>query len=218
MDKASQPTNLNEDIILRAWDDDESVLGQLVLDDAGTLERAIANEFRRLSAEEVADVIAEAIKRFWEWRHKFDGQRSIRACLYRIANNVASELVSGRLKWQKSRNLESSVDQAQFEEYQDNSDSRLDEIEIKHPQICDDLYQVIQQLSEIQQAVIWAYGLAGDFELDASDLGRELGKKYKNGVPIPAGTIRQHKKRAKDTITSEMKKRGYDLERLGVGK
>lgn len=216
MDENPSSTELDDDLALRAWDDDESVQGEVLVHYGGVLERVIANQFDRLSSAEVEDVIAEAIKRFWEWRHNFDGQRSVRACLYRIATRVASELVSGRLNWQKARNLERRYDQSDFEEKNDGIETKLDEIEQRHPKICEDLKQVIEKLSEIQQDVIWAYGLADDFELDAAGLGRELGDKYKDGVPIPAGTIRQYKKRAKDTIISEMRNRGHDLERLGV--
>lgn len=217
MNEQSQSANLTEDLTLRAWDNDESVLGDLVLAYAGKLECAISKEFERLSKVEVEDVVAEAIKDFWKGRHKFDGQRNLGAYLYRIANHVACELVSGRLNWQKSRNLERSVDLFLVESDGEVPVSDLDELERQHPKICEDLNQVVQQLSNIQQDVIWAYAFAGDFELDAAHLGRELGNKHNNGVPIPAGTIRQYKKRAKDKITNEMKKRGYDLGILGVG-
>ena len=106
MDEKPTSTSLDDDLALRAWDNDENVQGELLLHYGGALERTIANGFSRLSPIEVEDVIAEAIKRFWESRHNFDGQRSIRAYLYRIAKSVASELVSGKLNWQKSRNLE----------------------------------------------------------------------------------------------------------------
>tara|TARA_R110002126_G_scaffold178268_2_gene327196 strand:- start:1305 stop:1961 length:657 start_codon:yes stop_codon:yes gene_type:complete len=217
MNESSQSANLTEDLTLRAWENDESVLGELVLSYAGKLERAIANEFRRFSPAEVEDVVAEAIKRFWEGRHDFDGQKNIGAYLYRIAQHVACELVSGRLNWQKSRNLERSIDLFLVESDGGVPVSDLEELESQNPKICDDLNEVVRQLSEIQQDVIWAYAFAGDFELDSAHLGRELGNKYKDGIPIPAGTIRQYKKRAKDKIFSEMNKRGYDLEKLGVG-
>lgn len=216
MDEIPSSTELDDDLALRAWDDDETVQGEILVHYGGALECVIANQFDRLSSAEVEDVIAEAIKRFWEWRHNFDGKQSVRACLYRIATRVASELVSGRLNWQKTRNLERSYDQSHFEERNDEAETKLDDIEQRHPKICEDLKQVIGKLPDIQQDVIWAYGLAGDFELDAAHLGRELGNKYKDGVPIPAGTIRQYKKRAKDTIINEMRRRGHDLERLGV--
>lgn len=216
MDEKTQLTKLDDELVLRAWDDDQSVQGELLVHYGGTLERVISYQYDRLSPDQVEDVIAEAIMRFWEWRHNFDGLRSIRACLYRIATRVASELVSGRLNWQKSRNLERPFDRSDFEEKNDNTESKLDKIEQGHPKICEDLNRVIEKLPEIQQDVIWAYGLADDFELDAAHLGLELGDKYKDGVPIPAGTIRQYKKRAKDKIISEMRTRGHDLERLGV--
>lgn len=215
MDDNSCP-QLDDDLVLRAWEDDESVQGEILVRCGGALERVIARQFARLSSVEVEDVVAEAIKRFWKWRHKFDGRRSVRACLYRIATRVAAELVSGRLNWQKARNLERPCDHFDFEAKNDDAEAKLDGIEQRQPKICEDLGRVIEKLPEIQQDVIWAYGLAGDCELDVAHLGRELGEKYKDGVPIPAGTIRQYKKRAKDTIFSNMRALGYDLERLGV--
>lgn len=216
MDENFPSTELDDDLALRAWEDDESVQGEILIHYGGTLECVVAKQFPRLSSVEVEDVIAEAIKRFWEWRHDFDGSQSVRACLYRIAHHAASELVSGRLKWQKARNLERTFEEVNFEEKNDGTESKLDEIENKRPNICEDLKQVIEKLPAIQQDVIWAYGLADDYELDAAHLGRELGEKYKDGIPIPAGTIRQYKMRAKDKIFSEMSKLGHDLGRLGV--
>jgi DNA-directed RNA polymerase specialized sigma24 family protein len=216
MGKPTKPADSHEDLTLRLWENDEDVQGELLLLFGGMIERAIAANFPRLKPIEVEDVVAEAIRRFWDWRKKYDGKRDIRACLYRIALNVARELTGGRLKWQKARNRERIVSEEWFEHRRLRVDEQLDECEAKQPVLCKQLRHVIELLPEIQQDVIWAYGLAGDFPLDAAILGRELGEKYKGGVPIPAGTIRQYKRRAKETIITEMRKCGFDLEKLGV--
>ena len=194
MNESSQSANLTEDLTLRAWENDESVLGELVLSYAGKLERAIANEFRRFSPAEV-EVVAEAIKRFWEGRHDFDGQKNIGAYLYRIAQHVACELVSGRLNWQKSRNLERSIDLFLVESDGGVPVSDLEELESQNPKICDDLNEVVRQLSEIQQDVIWAYAFAGDFELDSAHLGREINTKMAYLYPpVPFASIKSGRK------------------------
>jgi DNA-directed RNA polymerase specialized sigma24 family protein len=59
------------------------------------------------------------------------------------------------------------------------------------------------QLAEGLKKIAWAFALAPEGEINAPILSKELG--------YPAGTIRQYLKRAKDTIRTEMKKRGHDL-------
>jgi len=59
-----------------------------------------------------------------------------------------------------------------------------------------------------------AYAEAVDYELDAGLLGQRLGEELNNGVPIPAGTIRQYKRRAMAAIETELRKRGHDIDLL----
>ncbi len=51
--------------------------------------------------------------------------------------------------------------------------------------------------------------------MDAGDLGKELGIKHKDGVPIPAGTIRVYKLRAKAAIEKKLARAGHDLKAKG---
>jgi len=136
-----------------------------------------------------------------------------RAYIYRIAENVARNLVAGHLKWQKSRNREQPLPDKLGELHPDPRpvDSALNEVEEKQEGICLALREVLGLLPDVQREVLVAYGLAGDFEVSAAELGVDLGHKFNNGVPIPAGTIRQYKRRAKRKIDTEMRKRGYDL-------
>lgn len=203
----------DDSIVLRVWDGDKDVLGPLLVKHAGAIEVMIRGAFPNL--EDPEDVVAEAFRRFWESRDSFDGERSVRGYVYGIARHVALEVTACRLNWQKARELEVSVDADVVARFPgDELEDRLDELEGGRPKLLVDLREVLNELRPIRRAVIEAYSLAGDYELDAGQLGIELASEFNDGVPIPASSIRGHKKRARDEIIAEMSKRGYNLERL----
>lgn len=136
--------------------------------------------------------------------------------LFRIATRVASEARTGRLKWQKSKLLERELDEhmeAILESPCDDDDPRAKETPELHKAVA----ELFASLSPLQQDIWTAFADAetGGFELDATQLGVELGQKHDDGTPIPGGTIRVNKSRAKDKIIAELKKRGFDLKEMG---
>jgi len=217
MGNPANPVDADEDLALRAWDGDESVLGDLLMAHASSIERAIARQFPCLSGE-AEDIVAEAFQRFWQSRDHYDATQSLRAYLYKIAVNVARNLVSGHLNWQKARLLERPTDTdwlGNVEQPSDNIDETLNAVEGNQKGICKALGDSLAVLPSVERAVIEAYALADGVKVDAGMLGVELGRRHSGGVPIPAGTIRQHKRRAKKKIIDEMRKRGYELDNAG---
>jgi len=91
----------------------------------------------------------------------------------------------------------------------------LDAVEESQSGICKAIAESLEKLSVIERAVIEAYAVADGVSINAGALGIELGKQHCGGVPIPAGTIRQHKFRAKNKLVTDMRKRGYELENIG---
>lgn len=209
MSSPQKLTAVEDDLALRVWDGDETVLPDLLLYCAGSIEAAIA---RRPGMKSIAeDIVAEAIARFWKYRQQYDGRRSLRCYLYRIAVNVAKEYAAGRLKWQRARNLEAPVDGELVGETDGVSDADSDETVKKPEPLHQALSEVVGKLSALFRDIIQAYANAGNCPPDAAELGIEMGRRHNHGVPYPAGTIRQYKKRARDTIVLEMKKLGFDL-------
>lgn len=218
MDSPANSLVTDDDLTLRIWEGDESALGDLLVSIALPIERAIRRGFPNISETDVEDVVAEAIKRFWQSRHRYDNKQSVGAYLYKIAFNVAQSLVAGHLNWQKSRNMEQEMDDGwlqQLEQPNETSET-LDAIESSQSGICKALKGVLSKLSAIERDVIEVYALAGNHPVKSEMLGIELGRKHYGGVPIPAGTIRQHKLRAKKKIVTEMRNIGYELEKTGM--
>lgn len=217
MDDRTNPSDTEEDLTLRVWDGDESVLGDLLMAHASSIERAIVHQFPSLSAD-TEDVVAEAFRRFWQSRDRYDPSQSLRAYLYTIAVNVARNLASGHLRWQKARRLERTASDdwlSNVSQPTSTFEEELDAVEERQQGVCIALRDSLKSLSPIERAVIEAYALANDVDVDAGMLGVELGNTHCDGIPIPAGTIRQHKYRAKKKILGEMRKRGYELENAG---
>ena len=70
-------------------------------------------------------------------------------------------------------------------------------------------------LPELQKDILIRYGEAGTYELNAAEVGKELGEVHKDGVPIPAGNIRTYKTRAWESLDNCMRKKNFDLKALG---
>lgn len=204
----------DQDMTLRVWDGDEAVLGELVMKHYGAIKRFIQKSYPRLSDEDVEDIVSVGIYRFWSCRQRYDGQRPLGPWLCQFAINVAKESVARRFKWQKARQLEVQVDFPIESAAAKETEDKLDRVEAQNPKLLSDIQRVIAELSPLQREIWSAYAFSGNLTPDAGALGVELGKKYENGIPIPAGTIRVYKSRAINLVKAEMKKLGYDLDRL----
>lgn len=216
MDQPKTPKEVDEDLTLRAWEGEDSVKGEILLAHGMSLERSIANILPDRLKHHAEDVICEAIARFWESKDKYNGDRPLGAYLYTIAKNIAIDLSAGKLGWQKSQKKEQRVDREYLESFEEPSDVELNDVEAKNKGFVNALRESMTVLSNVERDVIEAYGLANNqSHVDAAHLGVELGHKHKNGVPIPKGTIRQHKFRGKEKLAKAMRERGHDLENPG---
>ncbi len=206
-----------DDLVLRMWDGDDSAKGDILKSWGGPVELMIRKSYPRLSAIDLEDVVCEAMVRFWEYREDYDPQRArVGTVLYRIATRVASEHISGQLAWQKSRLKEESRDPDFFEEILNPTlgEDPTDDTGPTQSPIQRSLEECWKALPDLQQEILQAYADAGSYPLEAVTLGKELGLKYKEGVHIPAGTIRVYKKRGWDSIEKCMKKKGHDITNL----
>lgn len=217
-DQHRPPEGQDDELVLSIWEGDENAKAQLIYRYVPALERAIGGRFRRLHSGEVEDVVAEAIRRFWERRLEFDPKEvKLSVRLYRICKQVAMEYVSGRLNWQKARLLETGMDNSTLEiaGSSDKIEDDLDRLESERSPLIKTLAAEFAKLSPLEQDVWTAFAEAGDYELNAAQMGIELGKKYQGGVPYTSVNIRQIKFRAKQKLTAAMKTRGFDLKKLG---
>lgn len=212
-------TNLQDDITLRVWDGDDSAKADLLVAWGGRVEKAIAKSYPTLSGDDPEDVVAEAIQRFWEWRKKYDPEKaSIMTMLYRFADQVAVERVTGRLNWQRQQIREKGLDADCYTRVNDTPmEDPPDDAGVKRSPVQTALAGCYDKLVPLQQDILRAYGEARsrDFPLDAASLGVEMGTKHKNGVPIPGGTIRVNKLRGWENLDACMKKNGFDLRAMG---
>lgn len=211
--------SLQDDLTLRVWGGDDSAKAELLVAWGGRVERAIAKAYPTLSGDDPEDVVAEAIRRFWEWRDKYNPDKaSIMTMLYRFADQVAVERVTGRLNWQNQQIREKGLDADCFKRADDGPiDDPPDDAGAKRSPVQTGLAECYEKLVPLQQDILRAYGEAQskEFPLDAASLGTELGKKHKNGVPIPGGTIRVNKLRGWENLDACMKRKGFDLKAMG---
>lgn len=192
-----------DEMAIRLWDGDETVLAEILVKYSPSVEKALGERYHSFSNEDLEDVVCEAIKRLWAKREKYDDLQhgSIKALLYRTADNIAKDRL--RSSWQKL--------QEKREHY---ADEYLEDLATTYPNheedtvsedynsaFNKDLRKIVNNLPEVQQKIIWAFALAPEGEVNAAIIGRELGH--------PATTIRVYLMRAKDTIRTEMKKRGH---------
>lgn len=217
-DESAVVVSEEEALTLRMWDGDDNVRGELLVRLGTTLINAIRKSYPSLSADEAEDVVCEAIVRFWVWREKYDpAKSSIRSRLYWFATRVAMEYVGGVVKKHQGRIREKGVEAEFFESIPAEMDEpEPDDDHGKQPSpIQRSLRECFSKLSDLQREILQAIAEAGAYGVDAGELGVRLGDKFKDGVPIPAGTIRTNKSRAWESLDLCMKSKGFDLTALG---
>lgn len=216
--KAGATDIQDDDLALRLWDGDDSAKGEILMAWGGRTMLSIKKGYPTLSDDEVEDVICESILRFWRYRERYDPQLAkVGTLLYKIAVHVASEHISGRLAWQKQRNREAGSDPAFFADVQARElvPEPPDDSAAKPSPVQRALAECFAALPPLQQDIVRRYAEAGNYEVDAASVGKELGVIHKQGVPIPAGTIRIYRSRAWESLDACMKKKNFDLKALG---
>tara|TARA_R110002072_G_scaffold303108_2_gene493887 strand:- start:63675 stop:64316 length:642 start_codon:yes stop_codon:yes gene_type:complete len=203
----------DEDIALGAWDGEESSLAQLVMKHAGAFEVSIRRQYPQFDEPTAEDVVSEGIRRFWEVRERYDGERPLAGFVYGFIKNAAREHAACRLKWQKTRQKEVYFD-ALGDDFPDPKiEEKLDEIESEFPELLEALKKILDRLKPVHREIWLTFALACT-EIDAGELGKQLGEKHNQGVPIPAGTVRVNKSRTSKIVRDELKKLGFDLNYL----
>ena len=197
-------SGIQDDVAIRLWDSDETVLAEILVQYAPSIEKAIGGKYPLFSPQDLEDIVCEAIKRLWAKRDKYDDSKGkVSGLLYRIADNYAKDILKSG--WQKLQNKRESFYE---DSLKDIIDTKIEDDENEPSSNYDskfnkDLRAIVNKLPDIQQKIVWAFALAPEGEINAPVLSKELG--------YPAGTIRQYLKRAKDAIHAEMKRKGHNL-------
>lgn len=218
MANVKKTSQAEDELTLKLWDGNDSVKGELLVACGGRIEVAIRCKFPGLSVEDAEDVVAEAIRRFWMWRKKFDPKRAkLFTMLYKFADEVACECRTGRLKAQQAQILEKGVDADFFlrVEAPATEGDPPDDMENKPSPVQKALAECFGALSDLQKDILERFAAARQGGVDAATVGKDLGDKHKDGVPIPAGTIRTNRSRAWDSLDACMRRKGFDLNALG---
>jgi len=192
---------VHEDIALKLICGDESVYEDIVRNYAPAIQKWLLSLPFGLSPQDAEDIVCEAIMRLWEKREQYDDSKgSVRSYLFKIAENLVRDRPkSSRFKtMQQERHVS--------DEYLKNLAAPEKRSTSKSPEDQDRpilmaLREAIRELPEMQRKVLLEDAGATK-ELPAAELGEILGG-------IPAGTIRQYRKRGKDVLRRKLVNRGY---------
>jgi len=195
-------SELQEDVALRLWDGDETVLTVILSRYAPAIEICLFQKYKRvLTREDIEDVVAFAVMALWEYRKSYDDHKaSVWTLLYRMADCKAKDVIA--LGWHRAKQLEVGNGQALLAERAVVAGSLTDAAPTPSKLLLD-LGKVVASLPDDQQRILVAKSLAPDGEVTAGILGEELA--------MPEGTVRVYLSRAKQTVKQEMTRRGYNL-------
>jgi RNA polymerase sigma factor (sigma-70 family) len=196
--------DVQDDMAIRLCDGDETVWEDILEKYAPSIMKSLEYRYSLFSNEDIEDMVCEAIKRLWAKRQKYnDSKGSIKALLYRIADNIAKDILKSG--WKKLQEKREYCDNQTLEELATVcTDEEENEISKDYDSSFNiDFRRIIDSLPEVQKKIIQAFALAPEGEINAAVIGRELG--------YPAVSVRVNHKRSKDKIRAEMKKRGHDI-------
>lgn len=207
MDKVISEQELQDEITLKVLESDESALEDILHHYAPKIECALARKYHGLlSNSDMEDVLSMAIMRFWDAREKYDDKKSsIRSYLYRIADNVAKDIL--KHGWHKARRMERIVEQ-DFIEQSLKKEKHLnqpvsDDKNPTKPKEIEAINKVLASLSKVKREILMADAMTDDVA-DSAELGERLGG-------YPAATIRQYRMRARIALQKGMKKLGFNI-------
>jgi len=206
-DKIISRKDLQDDILLKLLENDESSISDILRHYAPEIEAALASIYRGiLNNADIEDVIIIAVRKFWDARETYDDQKgSIRAILYRIADNTAKDIL--KYGWHKARCMEQIAEKDFIEQslitenhlnlLASNDNGPAESKKLKA------IKKVIGALSEIQRKILLADAITDDIA-DSAELGERLGG-------YPAATVRQYRMRAWRALREGMKKIGCEI-------
>lgn len=211
MDKITTGQDLQDEIALKVFDGDESALADILKHYGLRLEKALLSKYVGfLRVEDVEEIVCDAVRKFWDVRQNYDDKKgSIRALLYKIADNTAKDVL--RLGWQKARQLERSVDEEYLEQIlrcdmhlnliQKSGDSSHSE---EHEKLMKAVTEVLKELPDIQRKILREDAMTEGDGVESAELGRRLGG-------IPSTTVRVYRSRAREAFRKGMNKRGFEI-------
>jgi RNA polymerase sigma factor (sigma-70 family) len=193
---------LQDEIALKLWENDESALTLILRHLAPAIENCLDRKYRGvLTHEDCEDIVAFAVKALWDYRTSYDDSKGkISTLLYSFADRRAKDVLA--FGWQKARQLELG-DGSEILTIREapKAPSMADAPPTKG--IVDDLLKVVDSLPDDQRRILVAKALAPDGEVTSGLLAEELG--------MPEGTVRVYYMRAKQTVKQEMTRRGHNL-------
>ena len=215
MDEALNPQDLQDDITLKLYEDDEGALADILSHYSPPLMEWLKQNYvyreGPLNIEDVEDIVCIAVRKLWDARKSYDDKKaSVRTWLFRIADNTAKDML--KEGWHKLRQKERYIEREWLEDQL---------VEERHPNQAvpdvgnceedEELFRAVQDtLSGLRDEYrkILMCDAKADGEANSAEIGRRLGD-------VPAGTVRVWRSRAKAAFCEGMKKRGYDLKNLG---
>jgi DNA-directed RNA polymerase specialized sigma24 family protein len=162
---------------------------------------AVRVRFPFFSQADVDDVLAVAVFRLWQGRHKLDQSRGrLPTLLCHIALQVAVDVC--RHGWQKARRREVSLDALNGS---DRAAKRkgVEASAVADPKTIADLRRIIDALPHSYRLIVLADIAAHDRVASVEYLAAEL--------DVAPGTVRVYRNRAYATIRREMQKLGYEV-------
>lgn len=210
MAEDESPKQQNLRLAVALLDNDERALEEILRLYGPDIFEILHNKFTKrmgvLRYEDVEDVVSVALGRLWEARDDYDDAKgSLRAWFYRIAENVAMDVL--KHGWYKARRLEKNVGQDHLQEAagvtpvtqepQDRGAKR------KRSKEESDIQLVLSKLPEAQRTIVMADSASRDGKASNDLLADELG--------IPAAHVRSYRTRAFATIRREIRKLGHEI-------
>jgi len=198
----TEGTDVHEDIALKLMCGEESVCEEIVRNYAPAIKAWLLTLKLGFTQEDAEDIVCEAIARLWQKRDQYDDSKgSLRSYLFGIARH----LVLDRPKTSRFKTMRQ--ERQVGDEYLKNLAAPKTKSASKTPQDPDEpiliaLREALRELPEMQRKVLIEDAGATE-ELPAAQLGEILGG-------IPAGTIRQYRKRGKDALRRKLLERGFD--------
>jgi len=206
----------HEDIALRLLCGDELVLEDILRRPgyAPAIQKALCKKYEGyLTEEDVEEIVADAIKKLWDYRESYDESKgSLRSLLYSIADNCAKDVQ--KQGWYKARQKEIVIEPnedgddpleqlAQYDRYL--SQRSCDDVDLDggSSKLGSAVHKVLNTLRPEFKYILEADAHAGDDGISQAELARRLG--------VPVGTAKVWRSRARDEFRKGMKALGYDL-------
>jgi RNA polymerase sigma factor (sigma-70 family) len=201
------PDEENTRLAIALLENDESALEDILRlygpDVSKLLNAKYTLRLRVLTHEDIEDVVIVALHRLWEARASYDdGQATLRAWFYCIADNFAKDV--NKLGLNKARMLEWRPGKEWLEQSPKCATRETTEAEgEQESQEKRDLRTVVNNLPDVQRRIILADSLDRDEVAASADVAADLG--------IPVAYVKVYRQRGMATIRKEMRKLGHNI-------